>query len=293
MHAYQPDRLVSNQKKTGFIQSMLSEHPALLGGALLSVVTTGAIFANAVLYQPDLHPSPMFKTRAAVEKPVSIKKAKAVKRKKKKAVVQVAKNDASTEILREVQSALAVRGYYGGKVDGKYGSRTKKAVVTFQQDHSLKQDGVASVQLLTRILLSASATPQEVPVPRVQNIAVAPQVEKTVTATVEPKARPAVMTTAVETKQITLTQTASVTPTETVTEVAPKPKSEANSGLVARIQVGLRAYGYDELVVDGKPGKQTSDAIQSFQLDYGMKITGEPSETVLNKLQEIGAYKQG
>ncbi len=280
MHAYQPDRLVKNQKKTGFVGSIFSEHPALLGGALLSIVTTSTIFANAVWYQPDLHPSPLFETRAAVEKPAKAKKKMVAKKKRTK--VKVARKDTSEEVLREVQSALAVRGYYGGKVDGKFGSQTRKAVLNFQKDHSLKQDGVASVQLLMRILLSASATPQEVPVPRTQNIAAAPKVEDTVTAAVAPKPKPVATTQVVPPEKI-----------ETVAEIAPKPKSRDTSGLVARIQAGLRAYGYDELVVDGKPGKQTSDAIQSFQLDYGMKITGEPSENVLNKLEEIGAYKQG
>ena len=72
-----------------------------------------------------------------------------------------------------------------------------------------------------------------------------------------------------------------------------KPAEPKADGLVARIQSGLRAYGYDDLVVDGQMGQQTATAIQRFQLDYGMKITGEPSDGVLKKLREIGAYKQG
>ena len=40
-------------------------------------------------------------------------------------------------------------------------------------------------------------------------------------------------------------------------------------------------------------GQQTATAIQRFQLDYGMKITGEPSDKVLEKLRDIGAYVQG
>jgi len=147
-----------------------------------------------------------------------------------------------------------VRGYYSGKVDGKFGSRTKTAIVSFQQDHSLKQDGRASVRLLSQILLSASASPKEVPIP------------KSVVAEVD-------------------------SDKELSAKVA--KQSVAASGLVAQIQTGLRNYGYEELVVDGKPGRKTKTAIQRFQLDYGMKITGEPTDTVLNKLREIGAYTQG
>ena len=72
-----------------------------------------------------------------------------------------------------------------------------------------------------------------------------------------------------------------------------KPAEIRPDGLVAQIQSGLKAYGYDELVVDGKMGTNTATAIQRFQLDYGMKITGEPSDLVLEKLREIGALKKG
>ena len=64
-------------------------------------------------------------------------------------------------------------------------------------------------------------------------------------------------------------------------------------GLVAEIQSGLRNYGYQDVVVDGLMGSQTMKAIRRFQLDYGMKITGEPSSTVLKKLKDIGAVGRG
>jgi len=160
------------------------------------------------------------------------------------------------ELLKEVQTALSVRGYYSGKLDGVYGSRTKAAIDRFQKDHSLKANGKASVRLLTQILLSASVKPQEVPVPKQQELA--QQVPESQTAAIEPK----------------------------------KPESNA-TGLVAQIQSGLKAYGYEDLKVDGKMGQHTATAIQRFQLDYGMKITGEPSDGVLKKLKEIGAISQG
>ncbi|MFD0915882.1 peptidoglycan-binding protein [Pseudahrensia aquimaris] len=254
MHAYQPDRLVQEPKKSGFLASILSEHPALLGGACLSLLAMGTIFANAVWYQPVNHPAPMFATRGEFNEPAKLAKAK-----KPTKAVKTAKADksaASPEVLREVQAALAVRGYYDGKVDGKFGSRTESAITKFQADHDLEKDGQASARLLSQILLSASAKPQEVPVPNSRTAAISQQ------------------------------QVGSI-------DVSDKPKSESTNGLVARIQAGLRNYGYEELEVDGKPGRKTRSAIQSFQLDYGMKITGEPSESVLKKLEEIGAYRQG
>lgn len=251
MHAYQPERIAAATQSKGVISGLFSQHPALFAGAFLSIATMGMIFVNAIWFQPVNHPSPMFSTRN-LQAPQTLKIAQ---RSPATAVTKVsAASDAvSREVLKEVQSALSVRGYYGGKVDGKFGSRTKKAIVAFQRDHSFDQDGKPSVRLLSQVLLSASAAPQEVPVPK-----------KVAVKNVEP-----------------VVKTASVS-----------PKTEAASGLIARIQAGLRNYGYEELVVDGRTGEQTKSAIQSFQLDYGMKITGEPSQTVYKKLLEIGAFKQ-
>ena len=250
MHAYQPDRILPQPEKAGFISAILSQHPALVGGAAISVLTMGVIFTNALWFQTGKHPSPMFTTRVIdnvkTVETVSVKPTANEKR-------QATALEASTEVLREVQSALSVRGYYGGKVDGEFGSKTKAAIIAFQQDHSLDQDGKPSVRLLSQILLSASASPKEVPIPK-----------------------------SVATKQVSKTKT-----------TASSSVDKTNSGLVAQIQAGLKNYGYDELVVDGKPGRQTKTAIQRFQLDYGMKITGEASPQILKKLQDIGAYTQG
>ena len=259
MHAYQPDRLVQSPSRAlQFVDAML-RHPRLCAGAALSLAVMAAICVNAIWYQPGKHPAPLFATRTLDSDSVGLTQrvAKVTKPSQRVQVAAVASNgEESGELLREVQTALSVRGYYGGKLDGIYGSRTKAAITDFQNDHSLPQDGKVTLRLLTQILLSSSSRPQEVPVPTesqvVQNA------------------------TKVKTVKVPLATSA-----------------ETADGLVARIQAGLRAYGYDDLVVDGQMGQQTSTAIQRFQLDYGMKITGEPSDTVLEKLRDIGALVQG
>jgi len=250
VHAYQPDRILPSNEKEGFLKELLSQHPALIGGAAVSVLTMGIVFTNALWLQNGKHPSPMFSTRV-IETVEPVRTAKVPTKPIQTTVAPSV--EASPEVMREVQSALSDRGYYSGKVDGKYGSRTKAAIVSFQQDHSMKQDGRASVRLLSQILLSASASPKEVPIP-------------------------------------TLADSTTETSDDSKALAA---KTNIESGLVAQIQAGLKNYGYDELVVDGKPGRQTKTAIQRFQLDYGMKITGEPTPVVLKKLREIGAYTQG
>ena len=259
MHAFQPDRVTANAPQRNILKQMVSENPALCAGALVSLGVVTAIMVNAVWYQPGKHPAPLFATRTINKvMPLAEEDNKTV------ATTKVRKSEqtgsvapaASAELLREVQTALSVRGYYTGKLDGVYGSRTKKAINSFQKDHSLKQDGKATVRLLTQVLMSASSRPSDVPVPKKSEIVLKKSPEKKIQAKT-------------------------------------KPEATVADGLVAQIQSGLRAYGYDDLAVDGRMGQQTATAIQRFQLDYGMKITGEASKSVLDKLRDIGAYKQG
>lgn len=259
MHAYQPERLQGNSSRQGSRLGFLKENPALSGGAALSLVVMGTVFVNAVWYQPGKHPSPLFSTRLAVSATQQTVNTQTVRGPATTISAPSAENasKASADLLREVQTALSVRGYYDGKLDGVYGSRTNKAISRFQADNGIAVDGEATVRLLTQVLLSASSRPQEVPVPK------QPEIER------QP----------VEVK--------------TVAVKAVEPAEGRPDGLIAQIQSGLKAYGYDELQVDGKMGQNTATAIQRFQLDYGMKITGEPSDQVLQKLREIGAYKQG
>lgn len=44
---------------------------------------------------------------------------------------------------RQVQRALSSAGFYKGKIDGKTGPLTKKAIMIFQKENGLKADGVA------------------------------------------------------------------------------------------------------------------------------------------------------
>ncbi len=257
MRAYRPERLNKPSSKKHPAWGVLNDHRNLCGGAVLSIAVMSSIFVNAVWFQAGMHPSPLFSTRTEIlvkslnNNPADVAVLKSAKKNK-----NAAASPTSKELLREVQTALSVRGYYSGKLDGVYGSRTRKAIASFQGDNSLKQDGNATVRLLTQVLMSASARPKEVPIPKTNEIASAPVKVETVKVS--------------------------------STEQAKNP-----DGLVARIQSGLRAYGYDDLKVDGKMGQQTATAIQRFQLDYGMKITGEPSDGVLKKLRDIGAYNNG
>lgn len=66
---------------------------------------------------------------------------------------------------KEIQQALADKGYFKGSVDGKWGSDSTDALKKFQSDQSLDPDGkIGSLSLIALGLgpkrLSAQSTPQ-------------------------------------------------------------------------------------------------------------------------------------
>jgi len=65
--------------------------------------------------------------------------------------------------------------------------------------------------------------------------------------------------------------------------------AEGPSELVQQIQSGLSNIAYADITVDGVAGSQTRAAISAFEKHYRLPVTGEPNETVLKKLLEIGA----
>jgi peptidoglycan hydrolase-like protein with peptidoglycan-binding domain len=56
-----------------------------------------------------------------------------------------------------------------------------------------------------------------------------------------------------------------------------------------KVQLALNQIGYGPIPVDGRNGSETSDAIRRFELDYGLQVTGVPSEALTRRLIAIGA----
>ena len=66
---------------------------------------------------------------------------------------------------RRLQQRLRALGYPAGKADGIFGKQTKSAILAFQRQHKLTQDGIAG-EKTQRALYSASAKKYEPPVPK-------------------------------------------------------------------------------------------------------------------------------
>lgn len=157
----------------------------------------------------------------------------------------------SDPLIEEVQAALAAKNFYTDKLDGQIGERTRQAIIAYQKAANLPIDGIASGNLLAHIRMS-----------HVVNH--------------------------------TIAQASSQTEGQTTGSVA-TPKFLASSNLAVsaeqlkQIQTGLRNYAHPEMAIDGLFGSQTRAAIENFEKDHQLLVTGQPSETLLNKLIEIGA----
>ena len=51
----------------------------------------------------------------------------------------------------EIQAALKKAGYYKGEIDGKIGPKSKQAILDFQKDNGLTQDGKVGLKTLSKL----------------------------------------------------------------------------------------------------------------------------------------------
>ncbi len=58
---------------------------------------------------------------------------------------------------------------------------------------------------------------------------------------------------------------------------------------MVQVQTLLKTLGYGFGSVDGLDGARTRDAIRAFQTDYGLPVTGAPSEALLTALRSVAA----
>ncbi len=56
-----------------------------------------------------------------------------------------------SRMVQEIQRQLKLRGYDPGPADGQLGGRTRNAILKFQRDHGLTEDGQANGELLEKL----------------------------------------------------------------------------------------------------------------------------------------------
>ena len=74
----------------------------------------------------------------------------------------LSKMGSQSEEVKEIQSRLKNWGYYDGKIDGIYGTKTKNAVIAFQKKNGLNPDGIAGKKTLTALGIKETNSNQNI-----------------------------------------------------------------------------------------------------------------------------------
>lgn len=155
----------------------------------------------------------------------------------------------SDPVVEQIQGILKDLDFYSGTVDGISGPNTRKAIQAYQQKVGLNASGEIDSVLLDQ--LGATPTASTVvphPAPRPDDMAAIP-----------------------------------------VSASAPADApAQAPDARIIKIQAGLKAFGNDDMQLDGVVGARTKAAIKEFQSLFGLPETGEPDEVVYVKMREIG-----
>ena len=69
----------------------------------------------------------------------------------------LSKQGSRGEEVTAIQTKLRESGYYNGKIDGIFGSGTKNALISFQKDNGLTDDGIAGSKTLQALGITADS----------------------------------------------------------------------------------------------------------------------------------------
>lgn len=240
----------------------------LAGGGTALAVIFAFVAANALWYQPHAHKSPILSTRT-VHLPQSVRDTGGTTETARGPATATRDDldDVPTTVIRlerevpapapgdplvaDIQQVMAELGLYEGEIDGLAGPMTRAAIEAYQNTIGLQVTGQIDETLIAKLGIAGEAA---VPIPPA-----APRPER------QDAARPA--TDAVQTASLS---------------------EEVGDALVRRVQAALRAFGNDDIEIDGVAGPRTRAAIREFQSLFGLPETGEPDREVYAKMREIG-----
>jgi peptidoglycan hydrolase-like protein with peptidoglycan-binding domain len=224
-----------------------------------AAVATGAILINAMFLQVVPHPAPMLpgKPRPVATTDTTGSVASLAQPAKATASVAVKPQAPSStrtgkEIISDIQRELSRRGFYDGPTDGVYGARTDAAIRDFEQATGLKGNAQPDEALLKLIMRSNVNAPAAAPLVGVP------------AAIPVPPPRPA-----------------------SAPRAAAAPKPVAPAKRVLAVQRALADYGYGQLTPNGILGPETKSAIERFERERKLPISGQISDRLTRELAAI------
>lgn len=227
------------------IAQKLMEKPGRNSAIALCAAVSALVAVNATYMQPGKHPAPLFQTRAPGGQLAALMHRE-VRTISAGTDLRYPPLVADRALISEVQSMLAVKGFYHGLVDGVDGPETRAAIADYERGINVSPTGEPSVKLLARMRMDQLVKEELVPLP-----ARAP-------ATNPNPGTPAVAS------AITATQ-------------------------ILSVQQAMNSFGYGPVTADGVFGEETSAAIQRFEMNQGISVTGKISDDLIVRLMTIGA----
>jgi peptidoglycan hydrolase-like protein with peptidoglycan-binding domain len=271
-------------------------------GTLVALVATGAIVTNALFLQVSPHPAPILpvKPRPVVTgeitntlplasplsaaAPAPTVPAAQPKPRPTESVAPKAEataRDAPTreaptvvrpraQIVSDIQRELSRRGFFDQPVDGVYGPKTDAAIRDFEQAAGIKgnsQPDDALLRLITRSSTHAAPTPAAAPVPT------PPPAPARATAPAPARA-------------------AAPAPAPAAVPRPPAPihtatTSAAPSKRILSVQRALAEFGYGQVAPTGVLGAETKSAIERFERERKLPVTGQISDRLLRELAAV------
>jgi hypothetical protein len=178
-------RLPDDDSVFGQAADWLLANPVRSGAILVAGLTAMAIVANAVFFQEGRHPSPLFSTRpeAMPATPVTVTNSVPLPKSRGDAVepelvrserMILPQADPIGEavdgvMVSAVQEALAARGMYDGKVDGKLGAKTRSAIAAYEVKYGLPETGTPSDSLISHLRRTAALRTEPSAAPSVRD----------------------------------------------------------------------------------------------------------------------------
>lgn len=181
----------------GFVSLVVSaigreilRHPKLVGGCGAFAVVFGFVAANALWYQPGVHPTPFLRTRDAenpngiagyrpteplgthgnvttfrIERPAENETAQPPAA-AETAALPAADSQKPQQIVADIQAELKKRGLYEGDADGRMGPKTAAAIMFFEETLGMEQTGEPTTRVLAALKIdgaTVAAIPKDRP----------------------------------------------------------------------------------------------------------------------------------
>jgi peptidoglycan hydrolase-like protein with peptidoglycan-binding domain len=227
------------------VGGVVARNPAYAAGSTAFAVAMSFVSANALWYQPYTHPTAFFSTREVEHGDMPAAALSETTIKIERPDESAARKVEGDPVVKGVQVVLRSLNLYDGAVDGLTGPGTKRAVEAYQKTVGLPITGTIDDELLNQLDTKTTA-------------AIPPK------PAVKPAAKP----------ELQMAQ-----------PVRFDGVDDSATGRIRKIQGGLRAFGRNDVDIDGKLGTRTREAIKEFQSLFGLKVTGEPTNELFAKMR--------